>query len=103
MITGLPRAATTTSRVLVATRVPSAARQREPVHVEAALGLEVAREQRLGPRTIAIRAGADVEQREGLIGADDDRAGVLLEHLHGDAVATPVALEDELRASEVDV
>src|SRR2546421_506371 len=86
MITGLPRAAATTSRVFDAT-----------------LGHEVPLEERVRPSRVAIPARTDLQQRERLIRADDDGVGVLLEDLHRDAVAAAIGLEDQLRAREVDV
>jgi len=73
------------------------------MRVRAPLGLEVAREQRVAPRAIAVPAGTDLEDRERVIGADDDRVRVLLEDLHRHAVVALIALEDELRAREVDI
>ena len=47
--------------------------------------------------------GADMQHREGLVGSDDDRVGMLLEDLHRDTVVAFVALQDQLGAGEVDV
>src|SRR5206468_2263203 len=69
----------------------------------ASLGVEITREERLRLRAIVVRTGADVEERERLVRTDDDRVGMLVEDVHGDAIVTRVALEDELGAREVDV
>src|SRR5207302_966653 len=48
-------------------------------------------------------ARTDVQDRQRLVRPDDDRVGMLLEDLHRDAVVPLVALQDQLRAREVDV
>src|SRR6266540_2378308 len=82
---------------------PGLAREREPARVQAALRLEIPREEALRSNALAVAAGADVKQCEDLIGADDHGVGMLLEDLHRDAVVALVAFEDELGAREVDV
>ena len=77
--------------------------KKSPSRVEPPLGAEVAVEERVGARAVAVMTGAHVQDRERLVGPDDDRVGMLLEDLHGDAVVTIIALEDQLRAREVDV
>ena len=85
-------------------RVPPArCRQRGPVRVGPALGLEVPGEERVAPRPVAVPAGAHVEEREAVIRADDHGLRIFLEDLHGHAIAATISLEDELRAGEVDV
>ncbi len=85
-------------------RVPTARRrQRGPVRVGPALGLEVAREQRVAPFPVLVAAGAGAEDGERVVRADDDRVWVLLEDLHRHAIAAAVLLEDQLRPREVDV
>ena len=83
--------------------LPCLPRQGEPACIETALGVEVASEDALGTFTLAVAAGADMQQREDLVGADDHRIGMLLEDLHRDVVVSLVAFEDELGAREVDV
>ena len=82
---------------------PVELRQREPGRVKALLRGEVALEERLGESAVAIAAGADVEDRERLVCAHDDRVGMLLEDLHRHTVVSCVALEDQLGAGEIDV
>src|SRR5437899_12082926 len=55
--------------------------QREPRGVEPTLGREVPFEEPLGSRAVVVTAGADVQDRERLVGADDDRVRMLLEDL----------------------
>ena len=87
-------------RLVVLPRLP---RQREPTRIEPALGVEVAREHSLRALALAVPAGADMQERKDLVGADDHRIGMLLEDLHRDVLVPLVALEDELGAREVDV
>ncbi len=83
--------------------LPGLPRQREPARIEPALGVEVAREHPLRAFALAVAAGAHVQERKDLVGADDHRIGVLLEDLHRDVLTSLIALEDELGAREVDV
>src|SRR5438128_1054918 len=74
-----------------------------PVHVGPALGGEVALEQRVAPRAVAVSACPDLEDGQRVVGPDDHRVGMFLEHLHRHAIVSLVELEDELRPREVDV
>src|SRR5437762_1241654 len=87
-------------RLVVLPRLPG---QREPARIEPALGVEVAREYSLRAFALAVPAGADMQERKDLVGADDHRIGMLLEDLHRDVLTSLVALENELGAREVDV
>ena len=67
------------------------------------LGVEISLEEHLAARAVTVPAGPDVQDREGMVGPDDHRIGMLLEDLHRDASGAAVALEDELGAREVDI